>query len=78
MNTDVYRTSLEEALLEYLETVPLITRTQMKFQHDGAPTHFTVTMRHFLNHTFNERWIGRAGPITWPPFSPDLPSLDFL
>ena len=27
--------------------------------------------------TFGERWIGRDGPIAWPPRSPDLTSLDF-
>jgi len=25
-----------------------------------------------------ERWIGRGGPIPWPPRSPDLNSLDFF
>jgi hypothetical protein len=24
------------------------------------------------------RWVGRGGPIAWPPRSPDLTPLDFL
>ncbi|PNF38659.1 hypothetical protein B7P43_G01211, partial [Cryptotermes secundus] len=38
------------------------------FQQDGAP----------LNATFQNRWIGRGGPIRWPPRSPVLTPLDFF
>jgi hypothetical protein len=31
-----------------------------------------------LNRHFPGRWIGRGGPITWPPRSPDITPLDFL
>ena len=31
-----------------------------------------------LNDTFPERWIGRDGPIPWPPRSPDITPLDFF
>ena len=27
---------------------------------------------------FPGRWIGRGGPITWPPRSPDITPLDFF
>ena len=27
---------------------------------------------------FPERWIGRGGPIHWPPRSPDITPLDFF
>ncbi|KAJ4428367.1 hypothetical protein ANN_24386 [Periplaneta americana] len=30
-----------------------------------------------LDRTFPDRWIGRGGPIAWPPRSPDLNPLDF-
>ena len=26
---------------------------------------------------FGEQWIGRGGPVAWPPRSPDLNPLDF-
>jgi hypothetical protein len=31
-----------------------------------------------LGITWTERWIGRSGPIAWPPRSPDLTPLDFF
>ena len=48
------------------------------FQQDGAPPHFAVDVRHFLDKTFPGRWIGRGGPIRWAPRSPDLTPLDFF
>ncbi|KAJ8942404.1 hypothetical protein NQ318_014450 [Aromia moschata] len=52
-------------------------RTRMFFQQDGCPAHHAVTVRNWLNSEFNEHWIGRDGPILWPPRSPDLTILDF-
>ncbi|EFN61939.1 hypothetical protein EAG_00101, partial [Camponotus floridanus] len=46
-------------------------------QQDGAPPHYARIVRDFLNERFNNRWIGRGGPIAWPPRSPDLTSPDF-
>ncbi|KAJ4440129.1 hypothetical protein ANN_08267 [Periplaneta americana] len=43
---------------------------------DGAPPHFGRHVRNHLNATFPDRWIGRGGPVTWPPRSPDLTALD--
>lgn len=48
------------------------------FQQDGAPPHFAIYVRQYLDATFPERWIGRRGPIEWPPRSPDLTPLDFF
>jgi hypothetical protein len=45
--------------------------------HDGAPAHFTLNVRHFLNVSYGPQWIGRGGPTAWPPRSPDLNSCDF-
>jgi hypothetical protein len=47
------------------------------FQHNGAPPHYSVTVREFLDATFPQRWIGRGGWLPWPPRSPDLMLLDF-
>ena len=30
-----------------------------------------------LNRVYREKWIGRGGPVAWPPRSPDLTPLDF-
>ena len=48
------------------------------FQQDGAPPHWGLHVCQFFNETFSDRWIGRDGPISWPPRSPDIPLLDFF
>src|SRR5215469_8152841 len=52
-------------------------RSQMYFQHDGAPPHYTRHVRDYLNESFPNRWLGRGGPVAWPPRSPDLTPLDY-
>jgi hypothetical protein len=48
------------------------------FQQDGAPGHWALTLRGWLNTHFPNKWIVRDGPIAWPPRSPDLTPLDFF
>lgn len=50
----------------------------MFFQQDGAPPHWGLRVRGFLNAKFPDRWIGRDGPIHWAARSPDLTPLDFF
>ena len=50
----------------------------MQEDHDGAPAHFERRVRERLSVIYGERWIGRAGPVAWPPRSPDLTPLDFF
>ncbi|EZA52871.1 hypothetical protein X777_07689 [Ooceraea biroi] len=50
----------------------------MWFQHDGAPAHFSLNVRQYLDQRFLNRWIGRGGPVAWPARSPDLNPLDFF
>ena len=47
------------------------------FQQDGAPPHYGIQVRRFLNQQFPDAWTGRRGPVEWPPRSPDLSPLDF-
>ncbi|XP_075710450.1 uncharacterized protein LOC142743511 isoform X2 [Rhinoderma darwinii] len=47
------------------------------FQQDGAPPHYGCQVRAFLDEQFPGKWIGRRGPVEWPPRSPDLTPLDF-
>ena len=35
-------------------------------------------MTDVLSERFPDAWIGRGGPIPWPPQSPDLSPLDFF
>lgn len=46
------------------------------FQQDGAPPHFGLEVRDYLNAEF-DMWIGRRGKIEWPARSPDLTPCDF-
>ena len=51
---------------------------EVYFQQDGAPPHFHVNVRNFVDRIFNERWIGRRESATdFPPRSPYLTPLDF-
>lgn len=49
------------------------------YQHDGAPAHYALAVRQFLNENF-DAWIGRGVDafIPWPARSPDLTPLDFF
>jgi transposase len=51
---------------------------EMFYMHDGAPSHYAQPVRHFLDKTFRNRWIGRRGAIEWPARSPDLTPTDFF
>ena len=53
------------------------------YQQDGAPPHWKLTVRAYLNENLPRRWIGRAGGkdnvmLKWPPRSPDLTPCDFF
>lgn len=49
----------------------------MWFKHDGVPPHFEVNVRAELDRSFEDKWIGRGGPMPWPARSPDLNPLDY-
>ena len=78
LNGENYAIFLDRTLPELLEEVPLDIRRRMWFQHDGAPPHFSIVARQVLNRDYRNRWIGRSGPVSWPPRSPDLTPLDFF
>lgn len=64
------------------EMIPAISSmfdlNEIIFQLDGAPGHWSRFVREFLDEKFPSRWIGRGGPISWPPRSPDLTPPDFF
>ena len=45
---------------------------------DGAPPHVSCFVTDVLNERFPDAWIGRGGPIPWPPRSPDLSPIGFF
>lgn len=77
LNGHNYTRFLSEELSNYLDNMPLASRALLFFMHDGAPAHFSLSARRYLNAHFGPRWIGRGGPIAWPPRAPDLNPLDF-
>lgn len=73
-----YLEMLETVLPPYLDDLTLDKRRVFCFQQDGAPPHFAVIVRKWLNDHFRCNWIGRGGPTAWPARSPDLTPLDFF
>jgi len=48
------------------------------FHQDRAPPHHAITLCMLLDEQLPNRWIGRRGPVEWPPRSPDLTPMDFF
>ncbi|KAJ8883176.1 hypothetical protein PR048_015016 [Dryococelus australis] len=67
-----YLQFLQDVSPEYLEEVSLNAREVMWFQQDAAPPHIATAVRRRLVMYFPNRWIGRGGPMAWPPRSPDI------
>lgn len=40
--------------------------------YDGAPAHWSGEGMRYLDSHYTGKWIGRNGPVVWPPRSPDL------
>lgn len=78
LNGNNYLQFLQNQLQILLEDEPLAIRQGMWLQNDGCPAHYAVQVRNYLNDAYPNRWIGRLGPILWPPRSPDLNPLDFF
>lgn len=56
---------------------------ELIFMQDGAPPHWKIAVRNWLDETFSLRWMGRGSevkpaPFAWPPYSPDLTPMDFF
>ena len=69
---NTYEVFLRNELPGLLEDIPLMIRSKMYFQHDGAPPHYTRHVREYLNESFPNRSLGRDGSVAWPPRLPDL------
>lgn len=78
LNGNRYYNFLLNELPIMLDDIPLALRSNIIFQHDGAPAHNAHIVRDYLNAQFPNRWLGTYGPIEWPPRSPDITPLDFF
>lgn len=77
INGDIYYDMLTEYVFPQMEDIEA-EKGLVFFQQDGAPPHYSNHVRAALDTRFPGRWIGRSGPIAWPPRSPDLTPLDFF
>ena len=48
------------------------------FQQYGAPAHYSSRVRNYFDNERPNIWIGRGGPVYWPPRSPYLTPPDFF
>ena len=78
MYLELLQNAIYPALVEIIENDDQYMENHLIFQQDGAPPHFELIVRQYLDQTFPGQWIGRRGSIEWPPRSPDLSPLDFL
>ena len=76
INSDRY---LEMLKSEFYPTLSKTEKKTMVFMHDGAPPHWGLCVRTWLDQHFPQRWMGRGSPTKpWPPRSPDLTPCDFF
>ena len=80
VNSEAYLAMLQNWWMELLFEGE---RTDFIFQQDGAPPHWSLNVRQYLNATLHTKWIGRAGNddcvlLHWPPRSPNLTPCDFF
>ena len=62
-----YLDLLEQYVFPQIETFEQETVSRVIFRQDGAPPHFSCFVTDVLNGRFPDAWIGRGGPIPWPP-----------
>ena len=53
-------------------------RRDMWYLQDWAPAHNAPQVRRWFSQHFPRQWIGKNGPVLWPPRSPDLNPCDFF
>ena len=58
MNQDNYLRMLRTEFWPRVEN-----QNDIYFQQDGAPPHYGIRVREWLNENFEDRWIGRRGQL---------------
>jgi hypothetical protein len=69
-----YLDMLQLYLLPHLEDY----QPNVVLQQQIAPSHWARILGEFLDIHFPGHWVGRDGPIPWPPRSPDITALHFF
>ena len=78
LTEQVYAIFLQNVLPQLMEDVPWHVRMNMWMLHDGVPPHYALYSRQMMNEIFEQKWIGRGGPVAWPPRLLDLTSPDYF
>ena len=76
MNAERYLAMLQNDVWPVVSTWPNLN--DLVFMQDGAPPHYATVVRNWLDRSFDQQWLGRAGPHEWPARSPDLTPCDFF
>ena len=77
-NQNVRGDTYRNMLIQYAFPKFAALRSDYIFQQDGAPPHYSNVVRAYLNNKRPNNWIGRGGPVSWPPYSPDLTPCDIF
>lgn len=75
---EVLEDLVQPLLLDIVENDDRYLEDHLTFQQDGAPPHYALAVREYLDRVFPGHWIGRRGALEWPARSPDLSPLDFF
>lgn len=79
LNGEMYLDLLQDVVVPAIEEIAANNDDiEPIFQQDGAPPHFALIVRNYLDAAFPGSWIGRRGAIEWPPRSPDMNPLDYF
>ena len=77
INSNIYLKILQDSFWPAVEANG--KADSIKFMQDGAPPHFALTVRSWLDEKLPNRWMGRgSSSMPWPPRSPDLTPCDFF
>jgi len=78
MNCDTFHTPILYTQNVLLTAAQWDNYEEMHFTTNGAPSHFELSVRAWLDSHFTGRWIGRRGPTLWPPRNPLLNTRDLF
>ena len=76
VTSEEYLELLSKYVYPYIVTQ--LSAHDLIFQQDGTRPYFTEEVRADLNTHLPKKWIGRRGPIEWPPKSQDLSPMNFF
>ena len=68
ITADIYLNIVKHYIVPQLKEF----QTWVVFQQEGTSPDWVLMVCDFLNETFTNLWMGRNGPTSWPPRSPNI------